>query len=73
MHSGVKARFAAIFKTRTRDDWCRATQDIDACVTPVLDLDEAVAHPHAHARNAFIDVGGAPQPAPAPRFELGMR
>ena len=40
----------------------------DACVSPVLDLAEAPVHPHAVARNAFVEVGGVSQPAPAPRF-----
>jgi alpha-methylacyl-CoA racemase len=31
-------------------------------------MDEAPRHPHNVARRAFIDVGGALQPAPAPRF-----
>jgi alpha-methylacyl-CoA racemase len=34
----------------------------------VLGLGEAPAHPHALARDAFVDVGGVTQPAPAPRF-----
>jgi alpha-methylacyl-CoA racemase len=37
-------------------------------VAPVLGLAEAPRHPHAVARNAFIEVGGIIQPAPAPRF-----
>jgi alpha-methylacyl-CoA racemase len=64
----MKERFAAIFKTGTRDDWCHIFQNVDACVTPVLDAEEASHHPHARARAAFIDVDGARHPAPAPRF-----
>jgi alpha-methylacyl-CoA racemase len=37
-------------------------------VAPVLSIDEAPSHPHARARAAFIEVDGAVQPAPAPRF-----
>jgi alpha-methylacyl-CoA racemase len=40
----------------------------DACFAPVLSMTEAHAHPHNQARNAFIEVGGERQPAPAPRF-----
>ena len=40
----------------------------DACLQPVLDLDEAPSHPHNVARGTFVDVGGHPQPAPVPRF-----
>jgi alpha-methylacyl-CoA racemase len=64
----MKARFAAIFKTKTRDEWCAITGDDDTCVAPVLSIDEAPVHPHALARAGFIDVDGVVQPAPAPRF-----
>jgi alpha-methylacyl-CoA racemase len=64
----LKAELAAIFKGRTRDEWCELFADTDGCVTPVLTLQEAALHPHNRARNAFIDVGGVQQNAPAPRF-----
>jgi alpha-methylacyl-CoA racemase len=64
----MKARFAAIFKSKTRDEWCAIMDEADTCVAPVLSIDEAPVHPHARARAAFIDVDGAIQPAPAPRF-----
>ena len=63
-----KERFAAIFRTRTRDEWCSVFAGRDACVAPVLAPEEAPAHPHAAARSAFLTVDGVPQPAPAPRF-----
>ena len=59
---------AHIFATRTRDEWTRLFADRDACVTPVLSLADAPTHPHAAAREAFVDVDGVIQPAPAPRF-----
>ena len=40
----------------------------DVCFAPVLTMSEAAAHPHNVERKTFIEVGGAPQPAPAPRF-----
>jgi len=40
----------------------------DVCFAPVLDLDEAPAHPHNQARQTFIEIAGVTQPAPAPRF-----
>jgi alpha-methylacyl-CoA racemase len=64
----MKARFAAIFKTKTRDEWCAIMDEADTCVAPVLSIDEAPNHPHARARAAFIELDGAIQPAPAPRF-----
>lgn len=60
-------RLEAIFATRDRDDWAAHFAGTDACVTPVLTLAEAPAHPHNAARGTFFGPGG-PQPAPAPRF-----
>jgi alpha-methylacyl-CoA racemase len=34
----------------------------------VLTFAEAVDHPHAIARGAFLQSAGVPMPAPAPRF-----
>ena len=56
------------FATRTRDEWAAVFAGTDACVTPVLGLTEAAAHPHMAARGTFADVAGMPQPQPAPRF-----
>jgi alpha-methylacyl-CoA racemase len=64
----MKARFAAIFKTKTRHEWCAIMDEADTCVAPVLSIDEAPTHPHARTRSAFIEMDGAIQPAPAPRF-----
>jgi alpha-methylacyl-CoA racemase len=65
----VQARLAAIFKTRTRDEWAEHFVDSDACVTPVLGPFEAHTHPHNVARGTFVEVDGqGPQPGPAPRF-----
>jgi alpha-methylacyl-CoA racemase len=63
-----KAELAAVFKTKTRDEWMKIFEGVDACVTPVLSLAEAAEHPHNRARNSFIEVGGVLQNAPAPRF-----
>ena len=64
----LRARFAAAFAARSRDEWAKVFAGTDACVSPVLSMAEAPAHPHATARNAFVEVGGIVQPAPAPRF-----
>jgi len=64
----LRAQLAAAFRSRTRADWEAVFSDSDACVAPVLSFGEARAHPHALAREAFIEVGGVAQPAPAPRF-----
>ena len=64
----MKERMAAVVRTRTRDEWCRLLEGSDACFAPVLDVDEAAAHPHNAARGTFIRPDGILQPAPAPRF-----
>ena len=64
----LRRRFAEVFASRGRDEWAEVFAGTDACVSPVLSMAETAGHPHAVARNAFIDVGGVTQPAPAPRF-----
>jgi alpha-methylacyl-CoA racemase len=64
----LRARFAEIFRTKTRDEWCRVFADSDACFAPVLTFSETKAHPHFAARRSHVSIGGIDQPAPAPRF-----
>ena len=64
---GMKARLAQVFATRTRDDWIARAPD-DACLSPVLSMEEAADHPHNRARGTFLETGGATEPARAPRF-----
>jgi alpha-methylacyl-CoA racemase len=64
----LKARFAEVFATRTRDEWSELFADTDACVAPVLSLTEAPAHPQLAARGTFTLAWGITQPSPAPRF-----
>src|SRR3954470_10159071 len=63
-----RRRFAAAFAGRTRDEWTATFEGTDACVTPVLGLREAPAHPHLAARGTFVQQDGMPLPGPAPRF-----
>ena len=63
-----REKLAAILRTRTRDEWCALLEGSDACVTPVLDLEEAPQHPHNRARRTFVVVDDVLQPAPAPRL-----
>jgi alpha-methylacyl-CoA racemase len=64
----LRARFAAAFATRTRDEWTETFSEADACVAPVLSPAEAPSHPHLKSRASFITVDGLTQPAPAPRL-----
>jgi alpha-methylacyl-CoA racemase len=64
----AKAKLAARFKRKTRDEWCRILEGSDACFAPVLSLAEAPSHPHNLARQSFVEIDGIVQPAPSPRF-----
>ncbi|MCV2864222.1 CaiB/BaiF CoA transferase family protein [Albidovulum sediminicola] len=64
----LRGTLAARFLTRTRDEWATLAEATDACLTPVLTLEEAPAHPHNVARGAFVAQEGVTQPAPAPRL-----
>lgn len=59
---------AAVFATKSRDEWTALLEGTDACLAPVLALDEAPAHPHLRAREVYLERDGFVQPAPAPRF-----
>ncbi len=64
----MSERLAAVFKTKTRDEWCEIMEGSDVCFAPVLTFNEAPDHPHNKARGTFVDVEGVAQPNPAPRF-----
>ncbi|MGI5274571.1 CaiB/BaiF CoA transferase family protein [Nonomuraea sp. CA-218870] len=64
----LKARLAEEFGKRTRAEWEAVFEGSDACVSPVLSMAEAPAHPHNAARGSFVEVGGLSQPMPAPRL-----
>ena len=66
--SAMKAELDRRFATRTRDEWVAAFAGHEVCFAPVLGFDEALAHPHNAMRGTFANMGGVPQPAPAPRF-----
>lgn len=53
------AAVAAIFLTRTRDEWVAALGDADICFGPVYSLEEALADPQARARGVSerVDYG----------------
>ena len=64
----LRTIMTAAFQTRTRDEWEAVFAQTDACVTPVLTLEEATVHPHNRARSTFQSVEGVVQPGAAPRF-----
>lgn len=64
----LRERFAAVFRTKTRDEWCALLEGTDACFAPVLNFTEARRYPHNAARGAFLP-GDAPELRPAPRLD----
>ena len=65
----LKLKLAALFGTRSRDEWSALLEGSDACFAPVLSISEAPRHPHNLARATFVEANGVTQPAPAPRFD----
>ncbi|MFN8949266.1 MAG: CaiB/BaiF CoA transferase family protein [Alphaproteobacteria bacterium] len=63
----LKAKIAAVLKTKTRAEWDALMEGTDVCYAPVLSLSEAPGHPHNKARQTFLESDGVEQPAPAPR------
>ena len=64
----TSAEFAALFATKTRDEWAGIFEGSDACVAPVLDFAEAAVHPANTARDLFYSEVGVRQARIAPRF-----
>jgi alpha-methylacyl-CoA racemase len=64
----MRERFAEVFKTKTRDEWAAIFDGKDACVAPILNMDEVDNHRHNKERDLLVEVDGVSQPAPAPRL-----
>jgi alpha-methylacyl-CoA racemase len=64
----LRDRFTTVFASRARDQWIERFAHLDACVAPVLTMEEATADAHLASRRTLVEVDGVPQPAPAPRF-----
>ena len=67
----LAALFADRVAARTLADWVAVFADLDACVAPVLTVQEARSDPHLAARASYAAVPGSPglvQPGPTPRF-----
>jgi alpha-methylacyl-CoA racemase len=65
---GLKEKLAKVFKSKTREEWCKIMEGTDICFAPILTMAEAPKHPHMAAREVFVERHGVTQPAPAPRF-----
>jgi crotonobetainyl-CoA:carnitine CoA-transferase CaiB-like acyl-CoA transferase len=69
MFTALRQRLAQ----KTRDEWCALFREANVCVTPVYGMDEAVADPHARAREMIVDLsdprfGTIRQIGVAPKF-----
>jgi alpha-methylacyl-CoA racemase len=65
----LRSAITRILKTRTQGEWDSEFAHVDACVSPVLTMDQARSHPHLQARGIFLVEGDLVVPAPAPRFQ----
>ncbi len=52
---------AAVFKTRTLDEWLVVFGELDACVEPVRDFGQVFDDPHVKHRGLIAHIGGIPQ------------
>ncbi len=57
-----------LFAQQPRDAWLSRFDCIDACVAPVLSLEEARTHPHNVARQSFQAIDGIIQAGAFPHF-----
>jgi len=64
----MKDRFKALFRSKTRAAWEDVFDGSDACVVPVLSIDEAPEHPFNAERHVYVEEDGVVQPGPVPRF-----
>ena len=64
----LKDIMTAKIKSKSRSEWIDIFSESDACVTPVLDMEEAQAHPHNISRDAFTNIDGFNQPNASPRY-----
>jgi len=64
----VHDRIAGVFRTHDRDHWQRVFEGTDACVSPVLAMDEVLEHPQNRANGTFADIAGRAVPRATPRF-----
>ncbi|XP_031342944.1 alpha-methylacyl-CoA racemase isoform X2 [Photinus pyralis] len=69
-NKACKKVFREKFLQKTQAEWCKIFDKTDACVTPILSLEEAPSHPHNAERNTFVvsHETGQLVPGPAPRL-----
>ncbi|MBB3952833.1 CaiB/BaiF CoA transferase family protein [Aureimonas jatrophae] len=65
----MTSRFETAFASRSRDEWTERFRKVDACVTPVIDPDEARTHPQNTQRHPFLQSDGV---AMAPKITSSL-
>lgn len=68
--SEVKKIFIQRFLEKTQQEWNEIFIDTDACVTPILSLEEVTEHPHNKERRTFVPGSDTEVkiPVPAPKL-----
>uniref|UniRef100_A0A7S4NRW5 Alpha-methylacyl-CoA racemase n=1 Tax=Paramoeba aestuarina TaxID=180227 RepID=A0A7S4NRW5_9EUKA len=62
-------KFQKFFLSRTLEEWETIFENLDACVCPVLELQEVMKHPHNQQRQTLVkNSDGDYEPPPAPRL-----
>jgi len=64
----LRAAIAEAMAQRTRAEWQALAEAVDACLAPVLNLQEAIEHPHHRERETFRQIEGVWQAGAVPRF-----
>ncbi|MEM6760171.1 MAG: CaiB/BaiF CoA-transferase family protein [Pseudomonadota bacterium] len=64
----MQARFETIFASAPMAEWAERFDGTDACVAPVLTLQEAAAHPHLAQRGTYVSDDVPLQAGVAPRL-----
>ena len=52
----IKNELCCLFKTKTLDEWVNFVAGIDACIEPVMTMNEVVADPQTQARQMIVNV-----------------
>lgn len=64
-----KKKFQEVFLTRTQEEWCELFENIDACVTPVLEFDNVDKYKYySSGTSYFRDNDNLIVPTPAPKL-----